>query len=321
MMQANSQARITRFSVIIPLYNKAQTILRAMDSVLAQGERVNELIVVDDGSTDGGTVLASARVGPRVKVLQQANAGVSATRNRGIAHSSGTHLCFLDADDYWEPGFLQEMTELLRLYPEAGLFTVGHWIKETGDRLHLPPVTGLGDTERGLVPAYFQTMATSVGLLHTSSVCVPREVVERAGGFAEDVDFGEDLELWAKIATVYPVAYSRRILAVWDRSAENRSISRVPAGDSGLVDWLKGQLAAADFTPAVESGVLENYLRVALERHALQFLFSGARGRCLNYIIANKKRLGLVPVTRMVLLTVLPMSWLNFLRAFKNRPR
>ena len=81
---------------------------------------VSELIVVDDGSTDGGGVLASARVGQQVTVLQQANAGVSAARNSGIAHSSGTHLCFLDADDYWEPGFLQEMTELLRMYPEAG---------------------------------------------------------------------------------------------------------------------------------------------------------------------------------------------------------
>ena len=77
-----------------------------------------------------------------------------------------------------------------------------------------------------------------------------------------------------------------------------------------MVRWLKGQLAAADSTPAVESGVLENYLKVALERHALQFLLSGARGRCLYYIMANKKRLGLLPVTRMVLLIGLPTSWL-----------
>ena len=188
-MQANSQSLITRFSVIIPLYNKAQTIVRAMDSVLAQGEFVNELIVVDDGSTDGGADLARARVEQHVTLLNQANAGVSAARNRGIAHSSGTHLCFLDADDYWEPGFLQEMNELLRMFPDAGLFTVGHRIHETGDGLHLPRVTGLGDTERGLVPAYFKTMATSVGLLNSSSICVPQEVVERAGGFAEDVDF------------------------------------------------------------------------------------------------------------------------------------
>ena len=131
--------------------------------------------------------------------------------------------------------------------------------------------------------------------------------------------FGEDLELWAKIAAAYPVAYSRRILAIWDRSAKNRSISRVPKGDSGLVRWLKGQLAMTDSIPAVESGVLENYLKVALERHARQYLLAGARGRCLDYVMANKKRLGLLPVTRMVVLTVLPMSWLNLIRTLKNK--
>ena len=137
--------------------------------------------------------------------------------------------------------------------------------------MHLPPVTGLGDTERGLVPDYFKTMATSVGLLHTSSICVPRAVIERVGGFAEYAYLGQDLELWAKIAAVYPVAYSRRILAVWDRSAENRSITRVPAGDSGLVRWLKGQLVEADFTPAVESGVLENYLKCGTGKACPEF--------------------------------------------------
>ena len=318
-MPVNNQSPITRFSVIIPLYNKAKTIVRAIDSVLAQGEFVNELIVVDDGSTDDGAELAKAKVGPRVTVLKQDNAGVSAARNRGIVHSSGTHLCFLDADDYWEPGFLQEMTELLRMFPDAGLFTVGHRVHEAGDGLHLPRVTGLGDTERGLVPAYFKTMATSVGLLNSSSICVPREVIKRAGGFAEDVDFGEDLELWAKIAVAYPVAYSRRILAIWDRSAENRSISRVPEGDSGLVRWLKEQLAMTDSMPEVESGVLEHYLKVALERHAIQYLLAGARGACLDYVIANKKRLGLLPVTRLVVLTMLPTSWLNVIRLLKNR--
>ena len=104
-----------RFSVIIPLYNKAPYVARAIDSVLAQSFKDYELIIMDDGSKDDSFEIVSNSIEGRQNchLYRQENAGVSMARNNGVAASKGDYLCFLDADDWWDSCFLEEMSKLI----------------------------------------------------------------------------------------------------------------------------------------------------------------------------------------------------------------
>ena len=118
-----------RFSVVIPLYNKAPYVKKALESVFAQTFRDFELIVVDDGSTDDSLNVAKEVLdasGIYHQLIHQDNAGVSTARNNGVASSNGDYICFLDADDWWAPNFLERMDWLIKEYPEAGIYGVNY---------------------------------------------------------------------------------------------------------------------------------------------------------------------------------------------------
>lgn len=104
-------------SVIIPLFNKESYIKRAIRSVISQTHPANEIIVVDDGSTDNGPAIVSAIEDHRIKLLSEENAGVSSARNHGISHAKGDVVAFLDADDEWHPNFLEVIGRLIALFP------------------------------------------------------------------------------------------------------------------------------------------------------------------------------------------------------------
>lgn len=113
-----------RFSVIIPLYNKAPYVKKALDSVLSQTFKDYELIIVDDGSTDESYIIAKESLeGTKVnyRLIQQENAGVSTARNNGVTASRGDFICFLDADDWWAQTFLEKMNSFINDYPDAGI--------------------------------------------------------------------------------------------------------------------------------------------------------------------------------------------------------
>ena len=119
-----------RFSVIIPLYNKAPYVAKAIDSVLAQSFTDYELIIMDDGSKDDSYVIASKSIEGRKNchLYRQENAGVSMARNNSVAVSTGGYLCFLDADDWWDSCFLEEMSKLINAFPDAGIYGTNYTI-------------------------------------------------------------------------------------------------------------------------------------------------------------------------------------------------
>src|SRR4051812_43314767 len=106
-------------SVVIPLYHKAPYIDRCLDSVAAQTVTGYEVIVVDDGSTDGGLDLVRARRDPRLRAFSQAHAGEGAARNRGVAMARADWVAFLDADDEWMPGFLEATLQQVAAHPSV----------------------------------------------------------------------------------------------------------------------------------------------------------------------------------------------------------
>ena len=140
-------------SVVIPLYNKAAEIGRAVRSVLAQTLPPREVIVVDDGSTDGGADVVERMASSVVRLVRQENRGVSAARNRGIAMASGRYVALLDGDDRWLPQYLEQVWRLIARYPDCGAYGTGFMV-DTGGRLTV------GDTPRaeGIVDLICESM-------------------------------------------------------------------------------------------------------------------------------------------------------------------
>ena len=198
-----------KFSVIVPLYNKAPYVRKALESVCAQTCTDWECIVVDDGSTDGSAEIAQ-EYADRVTIIRQANAGVAVARNKGVAASEGEYLCFLDADDWWKPESLEEMNRLIEAYPEAGIYATNYIYVKTGKThvaLRLP--TGTMDYPK----AYMENVAMPVTSI---TACMPRKIFDEMGGFSEGIQLGEDFLLWAKTAMHYSIAYSEKPMAYYN---------------------------------------------------------------------------------------------------------
>lgn len=204
-------------SVLIPLYNKEREIGDAIRSVLAQTLPPDEIIVVDDGSTDRSAEVVQALASPLVRLVRQANAGVAAARNRAAAEARGEYLALLDADDGWEPGFLEEIAALIREFPGCGLYATAFRVVS---RDGLFPAPGL--ERRGVVENFFRDSAHRY-IAIPSACCIPRRVFDAAGGFPEGMKIAEDLHLWIRIARRYPVCFSPRPLVRYSKVADNRS--------------------------------------------------------------------------------------------------
>ncbi len=169
------------FSVIIPLYNKAPYVAKAVESVLVQTFTEYELVVVDDGSKDDSAEIAAKAIEnqPNCRLIRQKNAGVSAARNNGVAASQGDYLCFLDADDWWAPTFLEEMAKLITDCPDAGIYGTNYTIvNESKGKTRVSPIGVELGFEKGYIN-YCQVYAKTLAMpLWTGAVCIPRKVYE-----------------------------------------------------------------------------------------------------------------------------------------------
>lgn len=203
-----------KFSVIIPLYNKAPYVRKALETVCAQTYRDYEIIVINDGSTDNSAVVADeylkATDGIDYQIISQQNAGVSAARNAGVALSHGDYIAFLDADDWWEPTYLEKMAQLIADYPEAGLYACNYvYYKPSKTRVALNIPTGYINYPQ----AYYESNAMPVW---TGATIILKRVFEEIGGFPVGIKLGEDFLLWAKTAMHYPVAFCEDALAYYN---------------------------------------------------------------------------------------------------------
>ena len=208
-------------SVIIPLYNKEREIGGVVRSVLAQSLPPREIVIVDDGSTDGSAAiveeLAAEHPEAPIKLVRQANAGECAARNRAIAESSGSMIALLDADDEWEADFLAEIAALRSEFPDCGLYSTafrivgsdGIFTADTPDR-------------RGIVDNFFRDSAHRYISIPSASA-IPRSVIDDVGGFPEGMKIAGDLYMWIKIARKYRVCFSPRPLCRYSKVASNRS--------------------------------------------------------------------------------------------------
>lgn len=210
-----------RFSIIIPLYNKEPYVLKAIHSVLDQTFKDYELIIVDDGSIDNSAAIAKHVIDgyDNCYLIKQKNAGVSRARNKGVEVSHGEYICFLDADDWWEPTFLEDMAGLIKRYPNAGIYGTGYYIVKNGIK-RLSTIGVDNCFTEGYIN-YCQVYATKLAMpFCTDTVCIPRIVYDEHGGFNNNIDLGEDFELWVRIALTQKVVLLNLPLANYNQDVD-----------------------------------------------------------------------------------------------------
>ena len=207
-----------RFSVIIPLYNKAPYVKKALESVLSQTFQDFEIIIVDDGSSDDSFSIAQSVLDgcdAAHQLIRQSNAGVSTARNNGVMASHGDYLCFLDADDWWTPSFLGKMDELIRSYPDAGIYGTNYYYVKNG----IEKVC-VKRAESGYIN-YCRVYAEDLRMpLWTGAVSLPRSVFNEMGGFRPHLKLGEDFDLWIKIVLKYKVAFLNEPLSYYFQDSD-----------------------------------------------------------------------------------------------------
>lgn len=226
-----------QFSVVIPLYNKEDFIQRTVGSVLAQTHPHFELIVVDDGSTDGSIQRLQSIADSRLRIVRQRNAGEGPARNSGMRESASPWIALLDADDYWFPDHLAELAVTIREFPSAGLIATSYLQGE--EPAAAQPVQA--ETVRREL-SYFEAASVDVGVAWSSAVALRKDIASEVGEFGT-ARTGADLEYWARMALAAPVAKSNRITAYYFRNDQSimaqefRERSNAPVPRSLLDHW------------------------------------------------------------------------------------
>jgi hypothetical protein len=252
-------------SVVIPCYNRAHLIGRSIQSALGQTVVPDEIIVVDDGSTDGSAAVART-FGSRMRVIEQENAGAAAARNRGIAAASGEWIAFLDSDDEWHPEKLQRQLAAAARFPRARLVFCDTEVRNQSG-VTLPSRFALGgliDSERetdGEVSCYDRRL---FGRMLTQSRVITSAVLVRNGlpelKFPEHIWGSEDWALWLRLALAYPFASVNALLVTMHQQGDNISArkSRLSRNDVAV---LRELAEAADLTVEERSAVLAELTR------------------------------------------------------------
>lgn len=264
-------------SVVIPLYNKVRHIKRALDSVLAQTHHEFEVIVVNDGSTDGSEKVVGEYADPRIRLVSQENAGVSAARNRGITEAEGELVAFLDADDEWLPEHLATMYRLGSKHPECGACASSYWVITAKGKQALPSSEGIpGHPWEGVLQNYFRAALTS-DPIWTSAVAVPRSVFGTCGLFPVGITTGEDTDMWCRIALKFSVAFSTHPGAVYHQEADGRSAVRVSDPCPAVVHTLNDALKQGNLLGGLHPDDLLEYRNKWLIGYATHCLLAGER--------------------------------------------
>ena len=263
-LQTEESARI---SVVIPLYNKEAEVERALRSVIEQSLAPREIIVVDDGSTDGSRAIVERIIAEHpeagIRLITQPNGGVSAARNRGIAEAKGDYIALLDADDVWLTGYIAEVCRLMEYYPKANAYSTAFDIVSGTQR-----VAAAVPTTEGYINIAEEALLRRYPII-PSTATLRRETVLRAGGFPVGMRIGEDQWLWVRMMQHgAKFCFSPMSLVRYSRTASNRSASIYRAEQSAhSIEEL--------YNPTADSAVNEYIARIALGKAITQSVRGG----------------------------------------------
>jgi glycosyltransferase involved in cell wall biosynthesis len=299
-----------RTSVIVPAYNMESCLGQTLDTILAQDPKPLEIIVVDDGSTDHTAAVARGK-GERITLVQQPNAGEAAARNHGVKLARGEFIAFLDADDYWLPGFLSACQRFLDNQHEAIAVSAGlrfrHFNRadsifpdpEIQPELISSPVLVIDD---------FFSFWAKYDQIRSGSSLFRRSVLTEAGGMLVDLKISPDLEYWGYLATFGKWGFIPEILWVCD--SERAAVK---------IGWLKKHRSRRRHCPTVA----EWQRRIVARLQAKDWPgFKEVRGRVAasfaqNHILGGKSQLARQIVGEYG--EDMPVSWSSHLLRTANR--
>lgn len=195
----------TKISTVIPLYNKGPYIERTIKSVLNQNLQPTEIIIVNDGSTDNGPKIVENFNDSKIKLINQKNKGASAARNTGIKAAKGKLIALLDADDEWLPNHLNEKVNFFKNHPEIGAVGSSFYTIKNNEKV-IPQKFDYLPDENVIINNYFKTSLKRKPM--NSSVAIfKKSIIKKIGYFPENLNNGEDLFFWSKIALNYKIGY------------------------------------------------------------------------------------------------------------------
>ncbi len=253
-------------SVVIPVYNGAKTIRETIASVLAQSFEDLEVLVINDGSTDETGEIVQRIADPRLKLLNYPNAGLAASRNRGIHRAKGEYISFIDADDLWTPDKLAAQYQALQEHPQAQVaYSWTDWI-DLDDRL-IRPAARL--SFEGRVYEYL-VLLDFLGC--GSNPLIRREFLLHVGGFDESLPAAEDWDLWIRLAAQGEFVCVRSPQILYRQVPNSMSRHTKRQGNAGLRVIAKTFAAAPPNLQYLKPRSLANFHRGMLYRSLMSGL-------------------------------------------------
>ncbi len=262
-----------KISVVIPMYNKASTIHRAIESVLEQSLKPHQLIVIDDGSTDHGAELVatlfaglSAHIRARCQLVKTRNQGVSAARNTGIGLSQSDHIALLDADDRWQTGHLASLATLIERHPFSSAWVTAYRFVDADGHLvrNARWASTLKDQSMGTFDCYFKYAARGDLPISASSICLNKAIFEQCGGFPIEQAMGEDQWLWSKLALHGNIAYVNSVTSEYFLHSDNSLMDGPAPGHELPYSVMLQKLIDSNYIQDGRKPAVRHYIRTHL---------------------------------------------------------
>lgn len=256
------------FSVIIPLFNKEKYIQKTLESVLKQSFVDFEVIIVNDGSTDGSEAIIKQFKDSRIRYFKTKNHGAAHARNIGIDTAKADYIAFIDADDLWLENHLETLKNLINEFPNAGIYASRYQLVYKNNSFSIPKFNGISQDFKGYLNDYF--MATQNNSLSLTLVnVIPKSVFNIVGNFNVFISSGQDIDMWIRIALQYPIVIGNTVTASYLEYIDD-SLSKTNILQKKLICF-------EDFKQAEnQNPSLKKYLDIYRMEYALQYKIVGA---------------------------------------------
>jgi glycosyltransferase involved in cell wall biosynthesis len=208
------------FSVIIPLYNKAEYISECIESALNQTFEDYEIVIVNDGSTDKSVSIVESFTSDKIELIHQENLGVSIARNTGCTHASGNYLAFLDADDLWKPNHLEALKESIDKFKNAGLYCNNYLINYNKSHTRPAQLNFNLPNQPIIIEDFFKSSLKDT-VAWTSATAISKNKFIANGMFNPLYTTGQDLDLWIRMALKDTVVFNPETTMLYKKSIGN----------------------------------------------------------------------------------------------------